>query len=254
MTQEQNTGRTKELTVKETAVLSGVSVRTLHYYDQIDLLHPARVTEAGYRLYGEGELARLQQILLYRELDFPLGEIRRLLELGEGPRRDALRQQHRLLELKRRRLDAILGLTERLLKGENDMSFTAFDQTEIEACKEKYAKEAEERWGGTEAYAESQRRTAAYGTEEWARIQEEMNGIFRRFADCMGDGPESEKAQALVKEWQDFITAHFYPCSHEILEGLGQMYTGDERFQATFEKTAPGLGDFIARAIRAYCA
>lgn len=248
-----------ELTVREAAELSGVSVRTLHYYDEIGLLRPARVTEAGYRLYGGEELARLQQILLYRELDFSLAEIRDLLSPGEADRReearrDALKKQRALLEMKRARLDRLISLTGRLLKGEPEMDFEAFDTTQIEEQKQKYAEEVKERWGGTEAYRESERRTAAYEKEDWARIQQEMDEIFRSFADCMELGPASPQAQALVREWQEFITANFYPCPKEVLAGLGQMYSADERFQKTFAKTAPGLGGFIAAAIEAYCA
>ena len=253
MKQHTEPGPGRELTVKETARLSGVSVRTLHYYDQIGLLHPARITEAGYRLYGGEQIARLQQILLYRELDFPLAEIRALLETGEAGRRDALEKQRRLLVLKRERLSRLIRLTGQLMKGEQNMSFEAFDSTQLEEQKQKYAQEVKERWGGTAAYEESQRRTEKYEKEDWEEIEAGMNGIFQRFADCMEQGPESETAQNLVKEWQAFITDRFFACTDEILAGLGEMYTGDERFRQTFEKTAPGLGDFIAAAIRAYC-
>lgn len=244
----------REWTVKEAARLSGVSVRTLHYYDETGLLPPARVTETGYRLYGEKELARLQQILLYRELDFSLRDIRALLDSGEAGRRDALEKQKALLQLKKERLSRLIALTDRLLKGENDMSFEAFDRTQIEEQTKKYAKEVKERWGNTEAYRESHRRTAAYGDGDWAAVQEEINGLFQRFAACMAEGPESQTAQALVKEWQELITARFYPCTDEILAGLGTMYTADSRFRETFDKIAPGLAEFIRKAIEAYVA
>jgi len=246
--------QTREWTVRQAAELSGVSVRTLHYYDEIGLLPPARVTEAGYRLYGERELARLQQILLYRELDFPLAEIRALMALGGQERLDALGKQRELLSLKRDRLTRLIRLTDRLLKGENTMSFAEFDMTQIEEQKKKYAREVKERWGKTAAYAESEKRTASYGEKEWAEIQGEMEGLFRRFAACMPEGPESPAAQALVKEWQEWISAHFYTCTDEILAGLGQMYTADPRFRENFERTAPGLAEFISAAIAAYTA
>ncbi len=241
----------KLLAVKEMAAISGVSVRTLHHYHKLGLLPPAQVTEAGYRLYGGEELARLQQILLYKELGFPLGEIRGLLNCGQAALRDALEKQALLLELKRRRLGKLISLTQKLLQGEMVMDFTAFDATEIEQTKEQYAQEVKSRWGNTAEYAEYLWRTGAYGKEEWDKVYAGMGDIFRRFAACMGEGPGSPQAQAMVQEWRDFITANFYPCSDEVLQGLGQMYQQDPRFTATFEKTAPGLGGFIAEAIRA---
>ncbi len=241
------------LTVKQAAALSGVSVRTLHHYHKLGLLVPAQVTEAGYRLYGEKELARLQQILLYRELDFSLEEIGGLLACGPDALHDALEKQSLLLELKRQRLGRIIDLTNRLLKGENIMDFNAFDTTELEQQKEQYAQEVKGRWGNTAEYAEYLHRTGCYGKEEWDKVYAGMGDIFQRFAACMEDGPSSPKAQALVKEWRDFITKNFYTCSDEILQNLSQMYEHDPRFVATFEKTAPGLGRFIASAIKASC-
>lgn len=239
------------LTVKEAAVISGVSVRTLHHYHKLGLLVPAQVTEAGYRLYGQAELARLQQILLYKELGFSLEEIRPLLSADHIFLQDALEKQTRLLMLKRKRLDKLIELTQNLLKGECMMDFAAFDTKEIDQQMEQYAQEVKERWGETLAYEESQRRMASYGKKEWDKIYAGMGGIFRRFAACMEKGPDSPEAQAMVREWRDFISKNFYPCSDEILQGLGQMYEADPRFQATFDKTSPGLGAFIAEAIKA---
>ncbi len=249
---EEKTQKDREWTVKQAARISGVSVRTLHYYDEIGLLRPARVTQAGYRLYGERELARLQQILLYRELDFPLEQIRVLLDLDGGAREEALQRQKSLLELKRDRLNAIIAWTERLLKGENDMSFAAFDDAKIKEQMEQYAKEAEERWGNTAAYKEYRLQAASCRPEEWNKTRSGMEDIFRRFAACMKDGPESPAAQALVKEWQDYITGHFYRCTDDILKGLGEMYTADGRFRENLDRIAPGLAEFLSAAIRAY--
>lgn len=239
------------LTVKEAASLSGVSVRTLHHYHKIGLLRPAQVTEAGYRLYGQEELARLQQILLYKELGFSLEEIRPLLSADRGFLRDALEKQAQLLMLKRKRLDKLIELTQNLMKGESNMDFTAFDTKEIDRQMEQYAQEVKGRWGETLAYEQYQQRTASYGKEEWERVYAGMGDIFNRFAACMADGPASPKAQALVGEWRDFISENFYPCSDEILQNLGKMYEADPRFRDNFEKTAPGLGGFIAEAIKA---
>ncbi len=240
-----------QLTVKQAASLSGVSVRTLHHYHKIGLLEPAQITEAGYRLYGPEELARLQQILLYKELGFPLDEIRPLLGAGRDFLQDALAKQTQLLMLKRKRLDKLIELTQKLMQGEDNMDFSAFDTKEIDTQMEQYAQEVKDRWGETLAYEEYQRRTASYGKKDWEKIYGGMGEIFQRFAACMPAGPASPQAQALVTQWRDFISTNFYPCTDEILQSLGQMYEADPRFQATFEKTAPGLGKFIAEAIQA---
>lgn len=241
----------KLLTVKEAADLSGVSVRTLHHYHKIGLLLPAKVTDAGYRLYGQEQLARLQQILLYKELGFPLEEVRPLLNADPSFLQDALEKQAQLLMLKRKRLDKLIRLTQKLLKGETVMDFSAFDTKEIDRQMEQYAQEVKGRWGETLEYEDFQQRTASYGKEDWEKVYGGMSEIFQRFAACMDKGPASPQAQALVKEWRGFISKNFYPCSDEILQNLGQMYQADPRFQATFEKTAPGLGGFIAEAIKA---
>ena len=142
------------LTVKQVAGRTGVSVRTLHYYDEIGLLPPTRTTEAGYRLYGEEALARLQQILFLKELDFPLEEIRAILDDPSFDKTQAMHRHRELLLLKRARLDRLIRLVENNLKGEPEMDFESFDQSDIQAARRQYAKEAEERWGQSEAYRE----------------------------------------------------------------------------------------------------
>lgn len=240
-------------TVRETARLSGVSVRTLHYYDSIGLLRPAGTTEAGYRLYGEEELKRLQQILFFRELGFPLADIRRILSDPGFDSRKALLEHRRLLTMERDRLDGLLRLVDRILKGEQSMSFQEFDSTAIEAARREYAGEAKERWGSTEAWRESEKKTASYGPEDWAKIQLEAEEIFRAFAAemKMKKPPEDPAVQALVRRRQDFITKWFYTCTDEILAGLGEMYVADERFRKNIDRYGEGLAEFISRAIRA---
>lgn len=242
----------KGLTVKEAARLSGVSVRTLRYYHQIGLLYPAGQTRAGYRLYGPQELDRLRQILLYRELGFALKDIRALLAAGAPGRQEALERQRALLRLQRERLDRLLDMTDQMLRGEQEMDFKAFDKTELEARKTAYAREARERWGDTPAYREFQKR--GYGKEDWEPLQAGMEDILRRFAAKRGAGPQSPEVQALVEEWREYLTAHFYPCTLEVLDGLGRLYAQDPRFGESLGAIAPGLGDFVAQAIRAYCA
>ena len=240
-------------TVKEVSDLTGISVRTLHYYDGIGLLKPTETTGAGYRLYDGKALGRLQQILFFRELGFPLKEIRTILSNPSFDAHRALQNHRRMLVMERDRLDGLIRLADRTLKGENDMSFEEFDRSEIEEAQKKYAKEAGERWGGTDAYRESGHRTGAYSHEDWKRIDAEAEILYHKFTESRKKQPGDPEVQALVKEWQAFITRNFYKCTDEILAGLGEMYSNDPRFAKNIDKHAAGLADFMSRAIAVYC-
>lgn len=240
-------------TVHEVSQCAGVSVRTLHYYDQIGLLFPSEVTDAGYRLYDDTAISRLQQIMFYRELGFALKDIRDILASDSFDEADALTKHRKLLLMKRERLDALIGLVDRILKGEKTMSFTEFDETQIEAQRRAYAKEARERWGNTDAYAQSEQKTAQYSKQQWEAIHNEAAEMYRQFASHMNEGAGSAGAQQAVRQWQAYITKYFYTCTNDILAGLGQMYTADERFAKNIDAHAPGLAEFMSEAIRIYC-
>lgn len=240
------------MTVKEVSRLCGVSVRTLHYYDEIGLLRPGNLSEAGYRIYGEEELLRLQQILFFRELGFPLKQIRAIMQEPSFDTQDALQKQRELLALKRDRILGLLRLIDNTLKGEHTMSFHEFDESALETARKKYADEVKERWGNTAAYEQSEERAALYQKEDWARIEGEANKIFEKFAEHMDLPPSDPKVQALVGEWQQHITESYYECTDEILAGLGEMYTADERFKKNLDAHAKGLADFMAQAIKHY--
>lgn len=243
------------LTVSETAKLTNISVRTLHYYDEIGLLKPTDTTEAGYRYYDEEALAVLQQILLYRELDFPLKEIRAMLSMPDYDRQKTLAAHKELLQLKIERLQGLARLVDGMMRGENTMSFQEFDTREIEEARKKYAKEARERWGNTEAYRESERRTSGYQEAEWKALCGEMNDIFREFAECVraGEAPDGSRAAKLVERWQNHITENYYECTTEILEGLGKMYVEDGRFKENIDRAGEGTAAFMSRAIESFC-
>lgn len=243
-----------KMKIHEAANLTGISVRTLHYYDEIGLLHPDEVTESGYRLYDEASLERLQQILFFRELGFALKEIQKIMENPAFDKKRALENHRRLLLMQRERLDHLIALVNRTLKGESEMSFQEFDMSEIEATRERYAKEAEERWGNTEAYAESARKAKGYTKEDWAKITRESERIYLAFAEKKGQDPSAPQVQQLVADWQSLITRSFYNCTNEILAGLGQMYVADGRFTQNIDgKYGAGTADFISRAIAVYC-
>lgn len=239
--------------VSEVAKLSGVTVRTLHYYDEIGLLKPSKVTEAGYRLYSDADLEVLQQILFFRELDFPLNDIREILSNPTYDKKIALQKHRQLLLQKRRHLDGLISLVEKSLKGENDMSFQQFDTTEMEKIKKEYAAEAKQRWGDTDAYAEYEKKTANYDDPQWKLLHGEGAEILSKFGEMRYLDPACDDVQTLVKKWQDHITANFYTCTNAILSCLGQMYIGDERFTRNIDKYGAGTAAFMAAAIEAYC-
>ena len=233
-------------TVKEVSELTGVSVRTLHHYDAIGLLKPAKVTEAGYRLYDDAALSRLQTILFYRELQFPLKEIREILDSDRFDASEALSQQIKLLELQYTHLGELIAYARKIReKGVNDMNFTAFDKSQID----QYKAEAKARWGNTAAYRESERR----GTPSDAPVQ--MAELFKRFAALRHLPPESGEVQALTADLQQHITDNYYTCTKEIFRSLGEMYVGDERFLKNIDDTAgAGTAAFVSKAIAIYCA
>lgn len=241
------------LKIQQVAKQTGVTVRALHHYDTIGLLRPAAVTEAGYRLYDDADLLRLQEILFFRELDFPLADIRQMLQAPGYDRADALRRHRNLLALKRQRLDGIIALVDETLQGGTNMKFEAFDQTAYEEAKARYAQEAKERWGGTEAYRQSAAREKGRTKEESARLAAEGRGILAEFGKLVGTDPAGGQAQALVARWQEHISAAYYDCTREILAGLGQMYVADERFAGSIDQNGAGTAAFLSQAIAIYC-
>ncbi len=240
--------------IKEFAQLCGVSVRTLHYYDEIGLLKPAFVDEQNsYRFYDEKSLERIQEILFYRELDFSLKSISEILTSPDYDKQKALKEQRKLLILKKERLERIVDALDDAEKGKIIMN--AFDNNEYETVRKQYEAEAKERWGKTDAYKEFEQRTANHTKADFANSADGLDKVMKKFANCKADGntPDSEKAQAVVKELQDFITSNFYTCTDEVLKGLGQMYVADERFKANIDKHAIGTAEFISKAIEICC-
>ena len=239
-----------KMQIKEFAKFTGVSVRTLHYYDEIGLLRPAEVDKVtGYRFYNEQSLLRMQEILFFRELDFSLKSIGEMLSSPNYDKAKALKEQKRLLKLKKERLERLIAAIEDAEKGENVMK--AFDNSEFET----YKAEAQARWGNTDAYKEHAEKTKNYSKDKWNSVVEEMGAIFGEFALCMKQGstPDAEETQSLVKKLQDYITENYYTCTKEILYGLGQMYVADERFKKNIDKHADGTAAFVSGAIGCYC-
>ena len=240
--------------INEAAELAGVTVRTLHHYDKIGLLSPVKSAENGYRDYGEAELLRLQQIMFLKEMDFPLEEIKEMLDEPGLDRNRMMEAQLDLLLKKKQRLERIIALLEAEMRGDSKMSFNEFDMKEIEECRKKYADEAREKWGGTEAYEESEERTKSYDEGKWQKVSGEQSEIFAEFAALAAEGvkPDSSEAMALAARWQKYISDNFYKCTDEILAGLAEMYITDERFKANLDKAGEGTAEFMSATIKSY--
>lgn len=240
------------MTVHEVSQRTGVSVRALHYYDRIGLLTPAGVTEAGYRLYDEENLRRLQSILLYRELEFPLSEIKELLDRPDVDRATALAQQLCLLEQRREHLDRLIAFTRKLqTQGGDFMDFQAFDKSKLNA----YTQEAKKTWGNTAAWAEFEQKTANNTPADTENAAAGLMGIFTRLGTCRDQSPASPAAQSLIRELQDFITANYYTCTNPILASLGQMYAAGGEMTDNIDKAGgKGTAEFAAKAIEIFTA
>lgn len=236
--------------IKEFSEACGVSVRTLHYYDEIGLLKPSFVDDwTGYRYYDENSLLRMQEIMFYRELDFSLKNISQIITSPNYDKEKALSQQKKLLILKKERLEKLISSIDDAMKGKVIMN--AFDNSKFE----NYKDEVREKWGNTKAYAEYAEKSKNYGEDKFSAISGEMAEIFSEFNLAMKNSAVagSEEVQGYVKELQDYITLNFYTCTKEILYGLGQMYVLDERFKNNIDKAGEGTAEFISEAIKIYC-
>ena len=239
------------MTVHEVSALTGVSIRALRYYDEIGLLPPAKYTEAGYRLYDDAALERLQQILLFRALEFPLKEIRAIVNRPGFDRELALEQQITMLELKRAHLDELIALARNIKEmGGNTMDFTAFDTKKMD----EYAERAKAAWGDTEAWQEYEHKSAGRTPDRERILGAGLMAIFSEFAAVKERGPGSPEARGLVRKLQDYISAHYYRCTDEILAGLGQAYGCGGEFTENIDRAAgEGTAEFASAAIAAFC-
>ncbi len=243
------------LTVGDVARLAGVTVRTLHHYDRIGLVSPSGRTPAGYRLYGAADLDRLHAVLAYRELGFALDDVAGLLD-GTADREAHLRRQHELVRGRIGQLERLLAGLEKEMEAEmTGMRLTPQERFEVfgDHDPEQYADEARERWGDTDPYRESARRTASYTKDDWTAMKAEAQDVNRRFADLLAAGVPAtdERAAEAVRAHRDLITRWFYPCTPQIQRGLAEMYVQDERFTRTYEEIAPGLARYVHDAVLA---
>jgi len=244
-------------TVKDVSSLSGVSIRALHHYDEIGLLKPDARNDSGYRLYSEGDLERLQQILFFKELDFGLEEIGKILDSPWFDRLLALREHRKILVEKKKRLDAIIAAVDKTMgaieggkKMKNSEMFDPFNESKME----EYKKEVREKYD-KKIVDECERRTSKYSKADWKAIRKESDGIYEKVAELMkkGKAPDAADVQKQVARHFRMINDRFYTCTPQIYRGLGDLYVDDGRFRANFEKICAGLAEFMRDAMREYC-
>lgn len=240
------------MTVNEVSKMTGVSIRTLQYYDTIGLLHPAEYTESGYRMYDDTSLERLQQILLFKELEFPLKEIKEIIDAPGFDKSKALEQQIELLTMKKEHLENLIDFARGIkMLGVKNMDFTVFDTKKID----EYSKRAKEQWGQSPAYKEFEEKAKNWTQEDEKDMAKEFMHIFAEFGELKDFNPGDEKVQALVKKLQEYISEHFYKCTDEILSSLGKMYSGGGEFTENIDAVGgPGTAVFTDKAIEVYCA
>ena len=237
--------------VRQIAKQTGVSVRTLHHYDAIGLLRPSFVAESGYRYYDEGAVERLYLILLFRELEFPLKEIKEILDAPDYDRNRVLSAQIALLKAKAEHLQECIHLANAIKQtGVNNMSFKDWDSKKII----EYDAQAKTLYGNTDAYKEYTRKSAGRSQEQQKSLGDGLMDLFARLGELRELAPESPEVQSWVKQLQGYITEHYYTCTPQILKGLGQMYAGGGSMTENIDASGgEGTGEFACKAIDIFC-
>jgi DNA-binding transcriptional MerR regulator len=239
-------------TVKRTAKIAGVSVRTLHHYDEIGLLKPSSHSAAGYRLYQEQDLQRLQQVLFFKELGFDLKEIKRILADPDFDRRRALVEHRKLLLERQERFGRLIQSVDRTLKAMqrgvpmNAKMFDGFDQAALE-------EEARQRWGDTSAWAESQKKWKSYSDADKAEMERDNKAILEGLVAHLNREPNDPAVQAVIAQHHGSINRWFFTCPKDVYRQIGDGYVDDPRFTAFWDSVKPGLAVFVRDAIRVYC-
>jgi MerR family transcriptional regulator, thiopeptide resistance regulator len=241
------------------ADLSGVTIRTLHHYDEIGLLSPGGRSDAGYRVYEDSDLERLQRILFYRELGFTLKEISTIIDDPNTDSMGHLRRQRGLLVKRMERLSAMVDAVDYEMEARKmDIKLTPEERFEVfgDFRPEDHAEEAERRWGDTDSYKESNRRVSKYTKEDWLTLKAEAEDVQNRLAAVFESGlaPDNEEAMAAAEAHRQHISRWFYECTYEIHRGLTDMYVSDERFRSNYDMQSPGLAAYIKEAAHANAA
>ena len=239
------------MTVKEVSEKTGVSIRTLHYYDEIELLNPSERTETGYRIYGERDLKRLWTILMYREIGFPLKQIAEIMDAPGYDQNAALDRQISFLTLQKDRLENLIQMAEEVRKtGGTRMNFDAFNKKKMQ----EYEAEAKNTWGNTDAYREYEQKSKGRSDEKQQALGMNLMGLIAEFGQMLTLPADDSRVQAQVEKLRAFISENYYACTPEILSGLGEMYVSGGEMTENIEKAGgKGTAELIQKAIRIYC-
>jgi DNA-binding transcriptional MerR regulator len=245
-----------DVNVGQVAAAAGVSVRTLHHWDAVGLLVPSGRTSAGYRTYAPEDLERLRQVLTYRELGFSLEDVRRLLDEPGADALDHLRRQQSLLADRIAQLQAVAALVSRAVEARSmGIESDPHELREVFGDEDptQHAEEVRERWGDTDAYAQSHARTSRYSKQDWTEVKAEVEDVERRFAEALAAGlsPDDPAVTAIAEDHRQHISRRFYDCSREMHSGLADMYVADERFAAHYDRRAAGLAQYVHDAVKA---
>lgn len=245
--------------VSEVSKLTGVSVRMLHHYDKIGLLVPFEKSDCKYRFYSNDDIARLYQILIFKELDFSLSNIKKILDDTNFDRKEALIEQRKMIESQKKRLENILDSIDDTLvnlRGDGIMSnksFRAFSYEEVKKHEEKYADETKHKYGDSDAYKESKAKTDKYTKSDWDRVMSDADSLYIKLSELMDRDVSDSEVQKIVEDWRNYISENFYNCTIEIFRGLALIYVADDRFTKNIDKYGEGLAQFLSDAMTVYC-
>ena len=239
-------------TVNEIAKLTGITVRALHYYDEINLLKPSDNTQAGYRLYSNEDVETLHQIMFLKEIGFELKQIKDIIYNPEFDKTRALKKHKEILILKKKRIEKLIKLVDSKLEGESNLSFSEFDESSIIAKQKEYHEEVVRRFKNTQAYKEFEEKQSKRNNE-FPDIDKKAKEIFGEIAEYMESPPSCKKVQHLISLWQNYITENYFNCTNEILQCLALMYVEDERFKNYINGISDNLAQYINEAINFYC-
>lgn len=245
--------------IKEVADMAGISVRTLHYYDEIKLLSPKKLEDNSYRVYSKEDVKKLQDILYFKTFGFKLSQIKSLMKEDDYNRKIILNRHKESISMKIIQLQTILMNLNKTIEDEKGVltmadqeRFEGFDMEKIEKHMETYAAESKEKYGHTDAYKESTKRTSKYSRDDWAAISKEADGIYQGFKSTLELDAGDPKVQKLVLDWKNHISKYYYTCTNDILEGLGAMYIGDQRFKENINQHGSGIAERMSEAIEIF--
>lgn len=239
-------------TVNEIAKLTGTTVRTLHYYDEINLLKPSESSQAGYRLYSNEDVETLHQIMFLKEIGFELKQIKDIINNPKFDKREALKKHKEILILKKKRIENLIKVVDSELEGNSNLSFSEFDESSIIAKQKEYHAEVVQRWKNTQAYKEFEEKQSKRNNE-FPDIDKKAREIFGEIAKSMESPPSCKKVQELISLWQNYITENYYNCTNEMLQCLALLYVEDERFKSYINSIGDDLAQYINEAINFYC-